>query len=65
METDVAMALTDLLKTLVRFKSKDLTAFTHGIHKNLKVIILIYGAWFTAYGPFRKDLTQRFVFDDA
>ena len=37
----------------------------HGIHKNFKVIIPVYGAWFTVLGTFRKDITQRFVFDDG
>ena len=33
----------------------------NGIRKNFKVIIPIYGAWFTVLGTFAKDLTERFV----
>ena len=35
----------------------------HDIQKNFKVIIPIYGAWFMVLGTYRKDITQRFVFD--
>ena len=30
-----------------------------------KVLITIYGAWFTEFWTFRKDITQTFIFDDG
>ena len=77
LKTDVALALIDLLKTSrsLTTLTEDqclyllvLSIFLRSpswVQRNFKVIIPICGKWFRVLGAFRKDITQRFVFDDG